>query len=66
MAPDCAGPSAWPGTRLESGASLLLQLLRGEDVELVSRELGVMAAELSAWRRSSSLPACGSLRHAAS
>ena len=28
----------------------MLRLLRGEDLELVSRELGVTAAELSAWR----------------
>ncbi len=28
----------------------VLRLLRGEDLELVSRELGVTAAELSAWR----------------
>ena len=27
-----------------------LRLLRGEDLELVSRELGVTAAELSGWR----------------
>ena len=30
--------------------SAVLRLLRGEDVELVSRELAVPAAELSAWR----------------
>src|SRR3954466_9040022 len=29
----------------------VLRLLRGEDLELVSRELGVTAAELSGWRR---------------
>jgi transposase len=28
----------------------VLRLLRGEDLELVSRELAVTAAELSAWR----------------
>jgi hypothetical protein len=28
----------------------VLRLLRGEDLELVSRELGVTAAALSAWR----------------
>jgi transposase len=28
----------------------VLRLLRGEDLELVSRELGVMASELTAWR----------------
>ena len=30
--------------------SAVLRLLRGEDLELTSRELGVAAAELSAWR----------------
>jgi hypothetical protein len=30
--------------------SAVLRLLRGEDLELVSRELGVTAAALSAWR----------------
>ena len=30
--------------------SAVLRLLRGEDLELVSRQLGVTAAELSAWR----------------
>jgi hypothetical protein len=30
--------------------SAVLRLLRGEDLELVSRELAVPAAELSAWR----------------
>jgi len=30
--------------------SAVLRLLRGEDLELVSRELRVTAAELSAWR----------------
>src|SRR5689334_16923919 len=34
------------GRRREAG----LRLLRGEDLELVSRELGVTAAELSGWR----------------
>ena len=29
--------------------STVLRLLRGEDLELVSRELSVPAAELSAW-----------------
>lgn len=28
----------------------MLRLLRGEDLELVSRELGVTAADLSGWR----------------
>ena len=30
--------------------SAVLRLLRGDDLELVSRELGVTVAELSAWR----------------
>jgi hypothetical protein len=30
--------------------SAVLRLLRGEDLELLSRELGVTVAELSAWR----------------
>jgi hypothetical protein len=30
--------------------SAVLRLLRGEDLELLSRELGVTAADLSAWR----------------
>lgn len=30
--------------------SAVLRLLRGEDLELVSRELGVTAADLSGWR----------------
>ena len=30
--------------------SAVLRLLRGEDLELVSRELGVTAAELTSWR----------------
>ena len=34
--------------RRKQGA--VLRLLRGEDLELLSRELGVTAAELSAWR----------------
>lgn len=31
-------------------AQVVLRLLRGEDLELVSRDLGVTAAELSEWR----------------
>ena len=31
----------------------VLRLLRGEDLELLSRELGVTAATLSAWRATS-------------
>jgi transposase-like protein len=46
------GPA--PGRRRRMSAkrkqSAVLRLLRGEALELVSRELGVMAAELTAWR----------------
>jgi transposase len=42
-----ARPAANVGTT-KQGA--VLRLLRGEDLELVSRELGVTAAGLSAWR----------------
>ena len=46
------GPA--PGRRRRMSArrkqSAVLRLLRGEVLELVSRELGVTAAELSAWR----------------
>jgi hypothetical protein len=41
--------------RRKQGA--VLRLLRGEDLEPVSRELGVPAAELSAWR--DAFPAAG-------
>src|ERR671910_1275665 len=47
-----AGPA--PARRRRMSAKrkqgAVLRLLRGEDLELVSRELGVMAAELTAWR----------------
>ena len=45
--------SDWRGRRRMSARrkqSAVLRLLRGEDLELLSRELGVTAAELSAWR----------------
>ncbi len=46
------GPA--PGHRRRMSArrkqEAVLRLLRGEGLELVSRELGVMAAELSGWR----------------
>ena len=52
-----AGPapagSDWRGRRRMSAKrkqGAVLRLLRGEDMELVSRELGVTAAELSGWR----------------
>jgi transposase-like protein len=43
----------WRGRRRMSARrkqSAVLRLLRGEDLELISRELGVTAAELAAWR----------------
>jgi hypothetical protein len=47
-----AGPT--PGHRRRMSArrkqETVLRLLRGEDLELVSRDLGVTAAELSGWR----------------
>ena len=47
-----AGPM--PGHRHRMSArrkqEAVLRLLRGEDLELLSRELGVTAAELSGWR----------------
>ena len=45
--------SDWRGRRRMSARrkqSAVLRLLRGEDLELVSRDLGVTAAELSVWR----------------
>src|ERR687895_1501776 len=45
--------SDWRGRRRMSAKrkqSAVLRLLRGEDLELVSRELGVTAATLSGWR----------------
>src|ERR671911_2998735 len=52
-----AGPapagSDWRGRRRMSARrkqEAVLRLLRGQDLELVSRELGVTAAELSSWR----------------
>ncbi len=47
-----AGPM--PGHRRRMSArrkqEAVIRLLRGEDLELLSRELGVTAAELSGWR----------------
>ena len=47
-----AGPTPEPRRRMSarSKQEAVLRLLRGEDLELVSRELGVTAAELSGWR----------------
>ena len=46
------GPAPAPRRRMSAKRkqSAVLRLLRGEDLELVSRELGVTAAALSAWR----------------
>lgn len=47
-----AGLAPLPRRRMSARRkqSAVLRLLRGEDLELISRELGVTAAELSAWR----------------
>ena len=46
------GPAPTPRRRMSAGRKrdAVLRLLRGEDLELVSRELSVTAAELSGWR----------------
>ena len=48
------GDGPTPGHRRRMSAhrkqEAVLRLLRGEDLELLSRELGVTAAELSGWR----------------
>jgi transposase len=46
------GPTPEPRQRISARRkqAAVLRLLRGEDLELVSRELGVTAAELSGWR----------------
>jgi hypothetical protein len=46
------GPPPEPRRRMSARRKqeTVLRLLRGEDLELVSRELGVTAAELSGWR----------------
>lgn len=47
-------PAAPPRRRMSAGRKqeAVLRILRGEDLELVSRELGVTAADLSGWRAS--------------
>lgn len=49
---DGGGPSPEPRRRMSARRkqAAVLRLLRGEDLELVSRELAVTAAELSGWR----------------
>src|SRR5436305_13057739 len=46
------GPAPTPRRRMSAGRKreAVLRLLRGENLELVSRGLGVTAAELSGWR----------------
>src|SRR5438270_6753647 len=46
------GPKPEPRRRMSARRKqeAVLRLLRGEDLELVSRELGVTAAELGGWR----------------
>ena len=46
------GPPSERRRRMSAGRKrdAVLRLLRGEDLELVSRQLGVTAAELSGWR----------------
>lgn len=47
-----AGPVPEPRRRMSARRKqdAVIRLLRGEDLELLSRELGVTAAELSSWR----------------
>src|SRR5437660_9132581 len=49
---DAGGPTPTRRRRMSAGRKreAVLRLLRGEDLELVSRNLGVTAAELSGWR----------------
>ena len=51
---DAGGDGPTPGHRRRMSArrkrEAVLRLLRGEDLELVSRELGTTAAALSGWR----------------
>lgn len=44
------GPAPRPRMSAKRKQGAVLRLLKGEPIELVSRELGVTAAELSAWR----------------
>ena len=46
------GPTPEPRRRMSARRKqeTVLRLLRGEDLELLSRQLGVAAAELSGWR----------------
>src|SRR5215212_7627002 len=59
-----AGPTPEPRRRMSARRKqeAVLRLLRGEDLELVSRALGVTAAELSGWREAFLAGGEGSLR----
>ena len=50
--PESGGAAPGRGGRMSRGrkTAAVLQLLRGEDLETVSRGLGVTAAALSGWR----------------
>src|SRR3954453_860157 len=65
-APHAGGDGAVPTLRRRMSAGrkrdAVLRLLRGEDLELVSRGLGVTAAELSGWRGGFPAPGGGSVR----
>ena len=65
-APHAGGDGPAPGRRRRMSArrkqSAVLRLLRGEDLELVSRDLAVTAAELSAWRDAFLAPGEASLK----
>ena len=47
---DVAGPGRGGRMSRQRKRDAVLRLLRGEDMEMVSRSLGVTAATLSAWR----------------
>ena len=48
--PDTTNPGERGRFSSQHKTAAVLRLLRGEDLELLSRELGVTAATLSAWR----------------
>ena len=50
MAPGAAGPGRGGRMSRQRKRDAVLRLLRGEDLETVSRSLGVTAATLTAWR----------------
>ena len=54
---DPAGPGRGGRMSRQRKREAVLRLLRGEDLPLLSRSLGVTAATLSGWREALSLPA---------